>query len=106
MIEIILLHYESHCGKVFIFSGIETPPGNFESGIMEEPDEFQDNFTLNKKKCLPLKIQSTLDKTQLSVNFYLYNMNFINAMPLYIITKITNGELKKYLPTNYAQFYY
>ena len=27
-------------------------------------------------------------------------------MPLYVMAKTTNGELKNYLPTNYAQFYY
>ena len=27
-------------------------------------------------------------------------------MPLYVVAKLTNGEFKHYLPTNFTQFFY
>lgn len=42
----------------------------------------------------------------MSVGFYLHTDKFINCLPLYALTKATNGELKHYWPSNYTQFYY
>ena len=106
MIENSLVYCGGKAGKLFIISGVRRPPGNFSSGISEEPEEFWENFTLNKKKCLTEKLQSQLDKTQMSTSFYIFNSHHINMVPLYAISKLTNGELKHYFPQNHIQFYY
>jgi hypothetical protein len=42
----------------------------------------------------------------MSVSFFIYNNSFINIMPLYVISKMTNGEVKHYTSNNYQQLYY
>jgi hypothetical protein len=42
----------------------------------------------------------------MAVSIFIYNKTFINVMPLHVIAKLTNGELKHYFPHFSRQFYY
>ena len=47
-----------------------------------------------------------MNRSQISINIYIYNTMNVSILPLYVMTKITNGIVRLYHPSSYEMFFY
>ena len=61
---------------------------------------------MTNKKVLPAVIDKLIGISQLSLSVFFLNNHYINNMPFHCMTKMLNGELRHYFPTQTLSFFH
>lgn len=64
------------------------------------------SFVTNRRECLHGELDRLIQETQMSLHFYFITSEFINIMPFHAMSKLTNGELRRYFPNQNIQFFH
>jgi len=63
-------------------------------------------FALARKQCISPELEKLVQSSQLSLWIGMLNNQYVYNMPFHYLTKMLNGELSHYFPTQHLLFFH